>query len=550
MSQEAFISETFDRLSLSSSNVSDEIAKKLQRMRQQISSSSRRQILMQKIDSAVEDLRSSADNALLKANDRVRIIEKEEAVDLDKVACRIAQYSEAIKELKEGAEYMRRCKKLTCLLQCRQKMMALVEGAQEIESFIAGFASSLRLLSVSNVLKHLSALLESTRLLYATSILTESDDVDEDWRRDALRSVSVEKSEDAAPCSKEAAGNQTAESAGSSKETSAAAKEKHGVDVSPHRDSIEWEYRVFFKGMKANITEPDLREAFSVFGHVGEIRRFLQPNRMHTNGRGYVTFDSLSAVRSAFAASPLWIGTSLLTILRLDQKPRPSGDKAVCSGDAACAQVTELAGCSREASATARSVESGSIESMDSLLSMYLDHLEPPAPPFGSRVPYCTSRRLYFVYFTGVGQDVSLLDFFDRFIVFGRIVHIIWIYKSGYSLTGNGYVAFDLPGSASAALAAGAVKIRSSTITLTEQSPTHLPDPSSCFSITFNGLRKYTSEAQLLEHFNLYGPVANIDENGCGMLWVSYSDITSAIVAALVKEHDIEGSILRPIQFM
>ncbi|VDD84384.1 unnamed protein product [Mesocestoides corti] len=66
--------------------------------------------------------------------------------------------------------------------------------------------------------------------------------------------------------------------------------------------------------MKANITEPDLREAFSVFGHVGEIRRFLLPDGVHTSGQGFVTLDSLSAANSALAASPISIGKSSLKL--------------------------------------------------------------------------------------------------------------------------------------------------------------------------------------------------------------------------------------------
>uniref|UniRef100_A0A5K3G408 RRM domain-containing protein n=1 Tax=Mesocestoides corti TaxID=53468 RepID=A0A5K3G408_MESCO len=53
--------------------------------------------------------------------------------------------------------------------------------------------------------------------------------------------------------------------------------------ISPQCNSADIGYRVFLMGMKANITEPDLREAFSVFGHVGEIRRLLLPDGVHTS---------------------------------------------------------------------------------------------------------------------------------------------------------------------------------------------------------------------------------------------------------------------------
>uniref|UniRef100_A0A5K3G372 RRM domain-containing protein n=1 Tax=Mesocestoides corti TaxID=53468 RepID=A0A5K3G372_MESCO len=72
-------------------------------------------------------------------------------------------------------------------------------------------------------------------------------------------------------------------------------------------------------GMKANVTEPDLREAFSVFGHVGEIRRLLLPDGVHTSGQGFVTLDSLSAAKSALAASPILIDTSRIKVLRMEK---------------------------------------------------------------------------------------------------------------------------------------------------------------------------------------------------------------------------------------
>uniref|UniRef100_A0A5K3FTJ5 MICOS complex subunit MIC60 n=1 Tax=Mesocestoides corti TaxID=53468 RepID=A0A5K3FTJ5_MESCO len=229
MLEEASVNGTTGCLLPSSNNVrlqsEEEIAKKLQQMRQQISSSSRLQTLKTEIDAATKDLNLAADNALLRANDHLTLIKKQETVTLEKAARKLFECWEEFKQLEQDSAHIRGCGKLAILLKYRQRARALIEGVQEIENLTTGFASPLRLVSVSNVFKILSERLKSTRLLYATSILTESDDVDEGWRRDALRSVSVEKSGVVVPCLKEAAGNQAADLAGWLKETSATAKE-------------------------------------------------------------------------------------------------------------------------------------------------------------------------------------------------------------------------------------------------------------------------------------------------------------------------------------
>uniref|UniRef100_A0A5K3F0B6 Kinesin motor domain-containing protein n=1 Tax=Mesocestoides corti TaxID=53468 RepID=A0A5K3F0B6_MESCO len=171
----------------------EEIKKKLQQMRQQISSSSRLQTLKTEIDAATKDLNLAADNALLRANDHLTLIKKQETVTLEKAARKLFECWEEFKQLEQDSAHIRGCGKLAILLKYRQRARALIEGVKGIENLTDGFASPLRLMSVSTVFKMLSARLESTRLVYATTIPAHSDFVDEDWRWDASGPFSVEK---------------------------------------------------------------------------------------------------------------------------------------------------------------------------------------------------------------------------------------------------------------------------------------------------------------------------------------------------------------------
>ncbi|VDD81808.1 unnamed protein product [Mesocestoides corti] len=721
----------------------EEIKKKLQQMRQQISSSSRLQTLKTEIDAATKDLNLAADNALLRANDHLTLIKKQETVTLEKAARKLFECWEEFKQLEQDSAHIRGCGKLAILLKYRQRARALIEGVKGIENLTDGFASPLRLMSVSTVFKMLSARLESTRLVYVDSINNNADVVDDDWRSDALASVSSQKSKDGGLCQKEAACQQVTGSAYCSRAESfrpafPATIPKMGPTIAqtppsftpplmppPPRDpqtfpaavpSIQLTteqkrpclltpyvppppptppplfpatvpgsastaaqipltplatpstrnttglssqssgtgigYRVFFMGMKANVTKPDLREAFSVFGHVGEIRRFLLPDGVHTNGQGFVTLDSLSAANSALAASPISIRTSRIIVVRLEMLKEPthlvyattipahsdfvdedwrwdasgpfsvekSDDTAPWSEEAADNQTADLAGWLKKTSATAKekhgvdaSLHCGGVDpgyrvfftgmkanvtepdlrkafslfghvgeiqrfllpdgvhrsgegfvTLDSLSAANLALVAPPicigtsrikvlrmeksSNPFGPSIPDGTSRKLHYVKIDGARTDISLFDLFFAFIQFGRIVHIHHQSIADLQSTSEGdYVAFDSCDSSSAALAAAPIKVKSSTLTLTMQSPARLPWSRQCYRVLFSGFRKKTSSHQLLEHFGQYGSVAKVARHASGNVRIDFTDITSAIVASLDKVHEVGASELHPV---
>uniref|UniRef100_A0A5K3FMU0 RRM domain-containing protein n=1 Tax=Mesocestoides corti TaxID=53468 RepID=A0A5K3FMU0_MESCO len=478
MLEEASVNETIGFMLPSSSNVrlqsEEEITKKLQQMRQQISSSSCLQTLKTEIDAAIEVLNLAADNALLRANGRLTLIAKQETADLEKVARKVVEYSEKFKRLERDSEHIRGCGNLNILLEYRKRARAVIKGVKGIEDITAVLASSLRLLSISNDFKLLSARLKSTRLVYATS-----DDVDEDWRRDALRPFSVEKGGVVVPWSEEAAGNQTADLAGWLKESSATAKENHGVDASLHRGNVDTGYRVFFTGMKANIKEPDLREAFSVFGHVGEIQRFLLPDGVHTSGQGFVTLDSLSAANSALAASPISIRTSRIIMSRLEALKEPTltvavrrrrrKDEAACSRETAGAQVTKSTGCSREASSPAKrgrlTFPAEAPSKMPMIVQKRPNMLPPPLPPpplkkIGTSLQSCEDEIRYRVFFKSLEANIVEPKLRNAFSVFGHVGEIRrFLLPDGVHASGEGFVTFDSLTAAKSALAASRIFI-------------------------------------------------------------------------------------------
>ncbi|VDD76952.1 unnamed protein product [Mesocestoides corti] len=194
------------------------------------------------------------------------------------------------------------------LMHYRQRGQALIKELNEIECLTAKSSSQLQLLSVSNAFKLLSTRLESTRLVYASTIASESDVVDDDWRRDALGNASVKRVEN---------GTQITKASACAKEsTTGTASHSTGVPVADANAG----YRVLLAGIKTKLTETDLRKALSAFGPVGEIQRFLESDGIHTNGQGSVTFGTLSAAESALAASPITIGTSRIILSDL-KKP-------------------------------------------------------------------------------------------------------------------------------------------------------------------------------------------------------------------------------------
>ncbi|VDD81703.1 unnamed protein product [Mesocestoides corti] len=340
--------------------------------------------------------------------------------------------------------------------------------------------------------------------------------------------------------------------------------------------------RVFLTGIKAKLTDTDLRNAFSAFGHVGEIQRFLESDGVHTNGQGSVTFGTSSAAKLAKAALPITIGTSRIMLSKL-KKSRKALPATVPGSASTTAQIplTPLATpstrvplkiptavpCNKPATAQQPSshlshpepptalgylstpVELMKIRRLTSTISQYLDHLQPPAPPSGTSVLDWSSRTLYYVKFVGAGKDISLLDLFATFIQFGRIVHIRQESNvQEQSASGSGYVAFDLFYSVWSALAVSPIKIKSSTLALSIPSPifSQLPDPLQFYSVVFTGVCKHTSSNELQNHFGQCSPVARVVKCGGGRAQVDFSDLTTAIVTSLKKAHQVGASVLIP----